>query len=106
MTSSKNIKPSEKYKDRLFRAIFDDPEHREWLLSLYNAVNNSHYTNVEDLEVTTLDDVIYTKMKNDISFLLNSQMSLYEHQSSFSPNLPLRGFLYYADLLRLKYHDN
>ena len=105
MTSSKNIKPSEKYKDRLFRAIFDDPEHREWLLSLYNAVNNSHYTNVEDLEVTTLDDVIYTKMKNDISFLLNSQMSLYEHQSSFSPNLPLRGFLYYADLLRLKYHD-
>lgn len=105
MTSSKNIKPSEKYKDRLFRAIFDDPEHREWLLSLYNAVNNSHYTNVEDLEVTTLDDVIYTKMKNDISFLLNSQMSLYEHQSSFSPNLPLRGFIYYADLLRLKYHD-
>ena len=89
----------------MFRAIFDDPEHREWLLSLYNAVNNSHYTNVEDLEVTTLDDVIYTKMKNDISFLLNSQMSLYEHQSSFSPNLPLRGFLYYADLLRLKYHD-
>lgn len=105
MTSTQNINPSEKYKDRLFRAIFDDPEHREWLLSLYNAVNNSHYTNVEDLEVTTLDDVIYTKMKNDISFLLNSQMSLYEHQSSYSPNLPLRGFLYYADLLRLKYHD-
>ena len=105
MTSTQNVNPSEKYKDRLFRAIFDDPEHREWLLSLYNAVNNSHYTNVEDLEVTTLDDVIYTKMKNDISFLLNSQMSLYEHQSSYSPNLPLRGFLYYADLLRLKYHD-
>ena len=105
MTSTQNVNPSEKYKDRLFRAIFDDSEHREWLLSLYNAVNNSHYTNVEDLEVTTLDDVIYTKMKNDISFLLNSQMSLYEHQSSYSPNLPLRGFLYYADLLRLKYHD-
>ena len=105
MTSTQNVNPSEKYKDRLFRAIFDDLEHREWLLSLYNAVNNSHYTNVEDLEVTTLDDVIYTKMKNDISFLLNSQMSLYEHQSSYSPNLPLRGFLYYADLLRLKYHD-
>ncbi len=105
MTTTENINPSTKYKDRLFRAIFDDPDHRDWLLSLYNAVNDSHYTNAEDLEVTTLDDVIYTKMKNDISFLLNSQMSLYEHQSSYSPNLPLRGFLYYADLLRLKYHD-
>ena len=94
-----------KYKDRLFRAIFNDEEHKDWLLSLYNAVNNSNYTNEEDLEITTLEDVIYMKMKNDISFILNNQMSLYEHQSTYSPNLPLRGFMYYAELLRSKYHN-
>lgn len=93
------------YKDRLFRAIFSDPDHKDWLLSLYNAVNGSSYTNVDDLESTTLEDVIYMKMKNDISFIFNNQMSLYEHQSTYSPNLPLRGFMYYAELLRTRYHN-
>jgi len=107
MTTQKDeTNATPKYRDRLFRAIFDDPDHRDWLLSLYNAVNGSSYTNVEDLESTTLDDVIYMKMKNDVSFILNNQMSLYEHQTSYSPNLPLRGFLYYAELLRQKYHDH
>ena len=27
-------------------------------------------------------------------------VSLYEHQSTYNPNMPLRGFLYYADLYR------
>lgn len=101
-----NVSATPQYKDRLFRAIFSDPDHKDWLLSLYNAVNDSSYTNVDDLETTTLDDVIYMKMKNDISFIINNQMSLYEHQSTYSPNLPLRGFMYYAELLRTRYHDN
>ncbi|MCQ2586299.1 MAG: hypothetical protein MJ185_11970 [Treponema sp.] len=103
--SANGVTATNKYKDRLFRAIFNDEEHKDWLLSLYNAVNNSNYTNEEDLEITTLEDVIYMKMKNDISFILNNQMSLYEHQSTYSPNLPLRGFMYYAELLRTKYHN-
>ena len=37
-------------------------------------------------------------MKNDLSFLLDSRMVLYEHQSTFNPNMPLRGFLYFGDL--------
>ena len=101
-----NVSATPQYKDRLFRAIFSDSDHKDWLLSLYNAVNDSSYTNVDDLETTTLDDVIYMKMKNDISFIINNQMSLYEHQSTYSPNLPLRGFMYYAELLRTRYHDN
>ncbi len=100
-----NENATPQYKDRLFRAIFSDPDHKDWLLSLYNAVNGSNYTNVNDLEVTTLEDVIYMKMKNDISFIFNNQMSLYEHQSTYSPNLPLRGFMYYAELLRTRYHN-
>ena len=79
------------YKDRLFIKIF---ERREDLLSLYNAVNGSDYQNPDELEITTLDNAIYMRMKNDISFLIDGYMSLYEHQSTFNPNMPLRDCLY------------
>ena len=81
------------YKDRLFKFIFKD---KEKLLSLYNALNLSHYTNPEDIEITTLEDVIYCKMKNDVSFIIDDRLSLFEHQSTYNPNMPLRGFLYFA----------
>ena len=81
------------YKDRLFKFIFQD---KEKLLSLYNALNSSHYTNSEDIEITTLEDVIYCKMKNDVSFIIDDRLSLFEHQSTYNPNMPLRGFLYFA----------
>ena len=90
-------KANKKYKDRLFRLIFSS---RVELLALYNAVNDSHYTNPEELEITTLENVIYMGMKNDISFLLDDIENLYEHQSTYNPNMPLRGFLYLADLYR------
>ena len=81
------------YKDRLFKFIFKD---KVKLLSLYNALNSSHYTNPDDIEITTLEDVIYCKMKNDISFIIDDRLSLFEHQSTYNPNMPLRGFLYFA----------
>ena len=81
------------YKDRLFKFIFKD---KEKLLSLYNALNSSHYTNPDDIEITTLEDVIYCKMKNDISFIIDDRLSLFEHQSTYNLNMPLRGFLYFA----------
>ena len=89
---------NKKYKDRLFRKIFGDEKNKEHLLELYNALNDTEYTDSNDLEITTIDDVIYMSMKNDISFLLDSTMSLYEQQSTFNPNMPLRGLLYFAKL--------
>ena len=79
------------YKDRLFIKIF---ERKEDLLNLYNAVNGSDYQDPDELEITTLDNAIYMHMKNDISFLIDGYMSLYEHQSTFNPNMPLRDCLY------------
>mgnify|MGYP006922474067 CR=1 FL=1 len=35
-------------------------------------------------------------MKNDMAFLLAGALNLYEHQSTFCPNLPLRFLLYIA----------
>lgn len=85
------------YKDRLFKFVFND---REKLLSLYNALNHSDYKDPEALEINTLEDFIYIGMKNDISFILDSDMCLYEHQSTYNPNMPLRGLFYFADLLQ------
>ncbi len=84
-----------KYKDELFRFIFHD---KKDLLSLYNAVNGTDYQDPEDLEINTLENVIYLKMKNDLSFLVGASMNLYEHQSTWNPNMPLRGLLYFAEL--------
>ncbi|HJC42987.1 MAG TPA: hypothetical protein H9756_04790 [Candidatus Mediterraneibacter gallistercoris] len=84
-----------KYKDSLFRKIFSD---RKDLLDLYNALNGTQYTDEEELTVTTLEDVIYISIKNDVSFLLGGTMNLYEHQSSYNPNMPIRGLMYLARL--------
>lgn len=85
------------FKDSLFRMAFQG---KEELLSLYNAVNDSSYTNADDLEINTLDDVMYMGMKNDVSFLFCSYLNLYEAQSTYNPNMPLRGFLYFGDLIK------
>ena len=67
-----DYKLNTKYKDRLFRLIFNN---RQKLLELYNAVNESNYTNPDEL-------------------------NLYEHQSTFSPNLPLRGVFYFSSVYK------
>ena len=69
---------------------------RENLLSLYNAVNHSHYTDPKELEIVTLKNAVYMNMKNDQAFLLDMQLNLYEHQSTWNPNMPLRFLMYVA----------
>lgn len=86
------------YKDRLFKFIFGNPEMKQNTLSLFNALNDKNFDNVEDLELNTLEDVIYMRMKNDVSFLYCSTLNLYEHQSSYNPNMPLRGLFYFSNL--------
>lgn len=86
------------YKNNLFIFLFS--KKKEYALSLYNAVNGSHYTNEEDLQLKRLEDVLFIEMKNDVSFLFDGALNLYEHQSTFSYNMPLRGLFYLADLYR------
>ena len=79
------------YKDTIFRMLFSD---RENLLSLYNAINGTSYENPEELEIVTLENAIYMGMKNDLAFIIDTNLFLYEHQSSFTPNMPLRNLFY------------
>lgn len=84
------------YKARLFVMIFED---KKKLLELYNAVSGKHYEDPELLEINTLENAIYMSMRNDLSFLIDARLSLYEHQSTYSPNLALRFLFYLSDIL-------
>ncbi|MDE6531431.1 MAG: hypothetical protein K2K96_11790, partial [Lachnospiraceae bacterium] len=90
-------KARRRYKDTVFRMIFN---HRENLLSLYNAVNGTAYTEVDNLEITTLENAIYMNYKNDVSFVFGFELMLYEHQSTVNPNMPLRDLTYVTTILQ------
>ncbi len=91
------------YKDRLFISIFgkDNDQSKKWRLDLYNALRSTNYTDPDALELNTIENVIYLTMRNDISFLVDSQMTLFEQQSTFNPNMPLRGLMYFAQLYQM-----
>lgn len=89
----RRLRLNRKHKDRLFRYLFKEKKH---LLDLYNALHGSSYTNPDELEVVTMENVIFMKMKNDLSFIIDSRLSLYEHQSTWNPNMPLRGLFYFT----------
>lgn len=94
------------HKDRLFSFLFGREENKKWTLDLYNAVNGSHYTEPEEIEITTIEDVLYMAMKNDLSFILHWKMSIYEQQSSWNPNLPIRELMYAGKLYDKYIHKN
>lgn len=87
------VTANRKYKDTIFRMIFKE---KKELLALYNAVNNSHYENAGDLQIVTLENAVYMNMKNDLAFLIDFHLYLYEHQSTYNPNMPLRNLFYVA----------
>ena len=89
-----------KVYNHLFIAIFgtDTERSKRWRLELYNALNNTNYTDPNALVLNTLENVLYIKMHNDVSFLVDSQMTLYEHQRITNPNMPLRGLFYFTQL--------
>ena len=83
------------FKSTVFIMVFEDKKN---LLELYNAMTGKNYTDPELLEINTLENAVYMSMKNDLSFLIDGRLSLYEHQSTYNPNLPLRFLIYISQL--------
>ena len=90
------------YRDTVFRMLFKEKEN---LLSLYNALNATTYTDEDSLEITTLENAVYLNYKNDISFVFDFELLLYEHQSTFNPNMPLRDLFYVTSILQGRTKD-
>lgn len=80
------------YKDTVFRMLFREKEH---LMELYNAVSGRNCTDLNLLEIVTLENAIYMGVKNDLAFLVDFHLYLYEHQSTVNLNMPFR-FLQYV----------
>ena len=91
MAHKKQLTTHRNYNDTVFRMLFSD---RKNLLSLYNAVSGAHYDDPEKLEIVTLENAIYMGMKNDLAFIIDTDLFLYEHQSTYNPNMPLRDLFY------------
>lgn len=98
MTETKQVRNE---KDRVFKIVFKEKEN---LLSLYNALAGTSYDDASQLEVNTLEDVVFVGMKNDVSFLLDGKLNLFEHQSTVNLNMPLRGLYYLTDLYKQRYN--
>ncbi len=96
-------KDNGEHKEQLFKFIFGNKEHKEWILSLYNVLNHSDYTDSDEIKFTTVDNFIYMSMKNDFSFLVGNSINLYEQLLNINPNIPVLFFIYlskvYAKIL-------
>lgn len=82
------------YKDRLFRFLFE--KDREALLQIYNALNGTNYENASQLKIVTIENAMYVEMKNDLAFVVTGVLNMYEHQSTYNPNMPVRFLMYLA----------
>ena len=90
---TKHVFVQKKYRDALFRRIFNE---KSVLMELYNALNQTDYDDADELIFYTIDDVIYLGYKNDVSFIVRGTLNLYEHQSTLNPNMPIRGLIYFG----------
>ncbi|MBR1390591.1 MAG: hypothetical protein IJ567_03955 [Lachnospiraceae bacterium] len=92
-----SITGNREYKSDVFSLLMQTPE---YALEVYNALNNTHYDNPEDIYVKKLESSFSLSIRNDASFIIDSYFNLYEHQSSYCPNMPLRNLVYFSDLIR------
>lgn len=95
MAENKN-KSNREYKSDVFSMLMKVPE---YALDAYNGMNMSDYTDSSLIEIDTLENGISLSIRNDASFLIDSHLNLYEHQSTYNPNAPLRNLFYLANLL-------
>ena len=83
-----------KYKNSVFTHLFSDPD---LLRDLYCALEGVSLPADTSVVINTLEDVLFMDLINDISFVIGGKLVvLIEHQSTVSPNLPLRLLLYIA----------
>lgn len=84
------------YKSSVFTMLLKEKGNA---LNVFNALNGTDYTSEDDLEIRMLENAIYLSFRNDASFIIAGTLNLYEHQSTYNPNMPLRDLIYVANLL-------
>lgn len=90
------MKGNREYKSDVFSLLL---ENRKNALDLYNAINHSDYKDPEMVEICTLDRGVSLSIRNDAAFVLDMNLSVYEHQSTVCPNMPVRSLIYFSNIL-------
>ena len=85
------------YKSDVISMMLQIPE---YALDVYNAMNDSAYTDPDMIQIMRLENGISLSIRNDASFFISNSLNLYEHQSTYSPNAPLRFLIYLTSLLK------
>ena len=85
------------FKSDVFSMLMEDKRNA---LQVYNALNGSNHTDPELVEIHTLEKGISLSVRNDAAFIIDMELSIYEHQSSFNPNMPLRSLIYFTTVLK------
>ena len=85
------------YKSDVFSMLMGDKENA---LQVYNALNGSSYTDPDRVEIGSLERGVSLSIRNDAAFIVDMNLSIYEHQSTYNPNMSLRALLYFVSYLR------
>ena len=96
-TQMVKLSGNREYKSDVFTMLMEYPE---YALQVYNAINGSDYNDPSIVDIITLDRGISLTVHNDSAFVVDSNLSIYEHQSTVCPNMPIRSLIYYADIMR------
>ena len=85
------------YKSDVFSMLMKDKNNA---LQVYNALNGSNYNDPEQVEIEKLESGISLTIRNDCAFIVDMSLNIYEHQSSYNPNMPLRSLIYFTSYIR------
>ena len=91
------VNETRQYKNDVFCMLMEYPE---YALQIYNGLNNTDYTDPSVVEIKTIESGVSLTVHNDAAFVVNSDLNIFEHQSTVCPNMPLRSMLYYATIIR------
>ncbi len=81
----------------VFSMLLEDKKNA---LNVYNGLNDKTYDDPELVEVCTLEKGVSLSIRNDASFIVAMDLNMYEHQSTYNPNMPLRNLIYLTDIIK------
>lgn len=90
------MRENREYKSDLFSMLMEEKENA---LEVYNALNNSDYADPDEVEIVHLEKGVSLSIRNDSSFIIDMNISFYEHQSTYNSNMPLRSMIYFVNTL-------
>lgn len=106
MEEGKSIdKPNRKYKDSVFVDLFsvDEKTRDDAVISLYNALHEKKITSKEEIKFIRLENVLFRKIRNDVSFVVDDRLVvLIEHQSTINNNMPYRFLEYITAIYQIE----